>query len=95
MPVAQRYFEMYLSSSSLRSYKSAQTRYVKLCSKFSLLPYPLSETLLCSFATFLAQNGLKFQSIKCYLSALRHAQIANGFPDLNGSPPLRMHSPRH
>ena len=37
--------------------------------------------MLCSFATFLAQEGLKLQSIECYLSALRHAQIANGFPD--------------
>ena len=30
---------------------------------------------------YLAQEGLELQSIKCYLSALRHAQIANGFPD--------------
>lgn len=33
------------------------------------------------FATFLVQEGLKLQTIKCYLSTLRHAQIANGFPD--------------
>ena len=80
-PAAQRYFELSLSSSTTRSYKSAQSRYLNFCSRFSLAPFPLSETLLCSFATFLAQEGLRYQSIKCYLSALRHAQIASGFPD--------------
>ena len=81
MPAAQLYFAQSLSSSSSKSYKSAQSRYEKFCHQFSLVPYPLSETLLCSFASFLAQDGLKVQSIKCYLSALRYAQIANGFPD--------------
>ena len=81
MPAAQRYFAQSLSSSSARSYGSAQSRYVEFCHCFSLVPYPLNETLLCSFVTFLDQEGLKHQSIKCYLSALRHAQIANGFPD--------------
>ena len=45
-------------------------------------PFPLSETILCSFATYLAKEGLKYQSIKCYMyiSALRHAQITNWLP---------------
>ena len=81
MPAAQRYFSQSLSSSSTRSYSSAQSRYNRFCHQFSLAPFPLNETLLCSFATFLAQEGLRLQTIKCYLSALRHAQIANGFPD--------------
>ena len=78
MPAAQRYFAKTLSLSSARS---AQSCYVEFCHRFSPVPYPLNETLLCSFITFLDQEGLKHQSIKCYLSALRHAQIANGFPD--------------
>ena len=41
---------------------------------------PLLDTL-CSFATFLAKGTLKYLTIKCYLSALRHAQIAHGFID--------------
>ncbi len=56
-------------------------RYNRFCHQFSLAPFPLNETLLCSFATFLAQEGLRLQTIKCYLSALCHAQISNGFPD--------------
>ena len=81
MPAAKRYFAQSLSASSTRSYSSAQSRFIKFCHQFSLPPYPLNETLLCSFASFLAEEGLKLQTIKCYLSALRHAQIANGFPD--------------
>ena len=70
-----------MSTSSLHSYKSAQNHFCKFCSAFNLCPFPLSETILCSFATYLAKEGLKYQSIKCYISALRHAQIANSFPD--------------
>ena len=32
----------------------------------------------CLLAAFLAHQCLKFQSLSCYLSALRHLQIANG-----------------
>ena len=65
---AQHYFEKALSSSSGRSYNSAQNRFCRFCVAFNLGPFPLlSETTLCSLATFLANEGLKYRSIKCYL----------------------------
>ena len=42
---------------------------------------PLSEHSLYLFAVFLAEQGIKVQSIKCYLSGIRHLHIAAGFPD--------------
>lgn len=38
--------------------------------------------------TFLARQGLKIQTIKCYLSGVRSLQIANGFPDPQIGPNL-------
>ena len=42
---------------------------------------PLSEDTLVSYVAFLAQEGLKHQTIKCYLSAIHHFQIAASMPD--------------
>ncbi len=81
VPAAQRYFSQSLSFSSTRSYRLAQSRYNRFCHQFSLAPFPPNELMRHCSATFLAQKGLRLQTIKCYLSALRHAQIANGFPD--------------
>lgn len=44
-------------------------------------PYPANEDYLCKFCAFLANQGLSLQTIKCYLSAVRHQQIAMGFLD--------------
>ena len=41
----------------------------------------MSEELLTYFAAFLAGEGLKEQSIKTYISALRYLQITMGLPD--------------
>ena len=48
---------------------------------YVLDPLPVNEVILCSFVTFLATQGLKVQTIKCYLSGVRSLQIASGFPD--------------
>lgn len=44
-------------------------------------PFPISERLLTYYAAFLAEDGLKEQSIKTYIAALRHLQITMGLPD--------------
>ena len=41
----------------------------------------MTEQLLCSFAAFLADQGLAPQTGKSYLSAVRNLQISMGFPD--------------
>lgn len=52
------------------------------------MPFPVNENILCSFATFLATQGIKVQTIKCYLSGVRSLQIAYGFPDPQIGPNL-------
>ena len=52
------------------------------CTTYNVLnPFPLSEQLLCTFAAFLADQGLAPQTIKSYLAAVRNMQISLGFPD--------------
>lgn len=48
------------------------------CFNCGFPPLPLSERSVCLFAVFLAQQGLRPQTISSYLSALRHLQIAAG-----------------
>ena len=44
-------------------------------------PFPVSESILCYFASFLGCQQLSPQSIKTYLSGIRHTQITLGLPD--------------
>ena len=44
--------------------------------------FPLTEQLPCTFAAFLADQGLAPQTIKSCLSAVRNMQISLGLPDL-------------
>ena len=64
----------------MTSYSSAQKRYLAFCETYNLQPLPLSESVSCLFAAFLAHQGLKSQSVSVYLSALRHLQISAGLP---------------
>ena len=59
-----------------------KNRYVKFCSERKIAPLPLTEKNLCEYVAYLAQGGMKHQSIKCYLSAARHLQIMSGQGDL-------------
>ena len=43
--------------------------------------FPLTEHLMCYYASFLADQGLATQTVKGYLSALRNMQISLGLPD--------------
>ena len=40
-----------------------------------MVSIPTTEKNLCDYVAYLAQSNLKHQSIKCYLSAIRHLQI--------------------
>ncbi len=74
-------FKNGLAPSSAKAYASA--RFNSFCQKFNVpAPFPLSEATLCYFVSHLHEEGLKHQTIKCYLSGLRHAQIAAGLQDL-------------
>ena len=75
------YFQRALASSTQRSYASAQSRYLAFCNQFLIPPLPVQEIHLCRFASFLASDNVSHSTIKCYLSALRHMQIARNLPD--------------
>ena len=42
----------------------------------------MTEGKLGSFVAFVANSSLAYQTIKCYLSAIRHLQIESGMGDL-------------
>ena len=57
-------------------------RFHSFCTDYDIFtPFPLTEQLLCTFAAFLADQGLAPQTIKSYLSAVRNMQISLGLPD--------------
>ena len=77
----QRYFSKGLAKSTLTVYKSAQNRYLTFCSAYQFQPLPLTEPFVCYFSAFLADQGLRLQSIKAYISAIRHLQISAGLSE--------------
>ena len=75
------YFRSALVPSTQRSYESAKRRYQQFCVNTSKSPLPLTEDNLCSFAAYLADTGLAYQTINSYLSATKHLQIESGIAD--------------
>ena len=45
------------------------------------IPFPVSEAILCYYATYLAGQQLSPQTIKTYLAGIRHTQILLGLPE--------------
>ena len=57
-------------------------RFYNFCLQYNVTqPFPLTEQILCTFAAYLADQGLAPQTGKSYLSALRNMQISLGLPD--------------
>ena len=78
----QDYFRKGLAPSTQKSYSAASKRFHEFCGIYQIWnPFPVSENLLCSFAAFMANQGLAPQTIKSYLSAVRNLQLSLGLPD--------------
>ena len=75
------YLARSLAPSTLRTYSAGQRRYLAFCSAAGVPAMPMVEHTLCIFAAYLAQEGLTVQTIKIYLSALRHYHIIAGQGD--------------
>ena len=57
-------------------------RFHAFCVRYDIFnPFPVTEQVLCSFAAFLADQGLAPQTGKTYLAAIRSMQISLGLPD--------------
>ena len=78
-----QYYDTALAPSTLRTYRSAQTRYFNFCSAVSISPLPVNERHVCQFVATLAAEHVSHSSIKGYLSALRHLQISRVGEDPN------------
>ena len=70
-----------VAQSTLASYNAGKRRYYNFCAQFGFSPLHLSEVVLCQFVAFLFSESLSYQSIRSYLSAVRHLQITHGLPD--------------
>ena len=74
-------FTIGLAASTQRSYRSGQNRYLQFCRKGNIQPLPTSETTLCRFVSYLAEENLTHRTIKAYLSAIRYLHICEGCMD--------------
>ena len=79
--LAKKLFNKGLAPSTTRTYASSKQRYLIFCHTYNIPPLPLSEIKLYRYVSYLSAQQLKYQSIKCYLSAIRHLQISHGFAD--------------
>ncbi len=81
-PSIQRYFHGWLASSTQKTYGAALRRFYTFCTTFNVsTPFPVTEHLLCTFASFLADQGLAPQTGKAYISAVQSMQISLGLQD--------------
>ena len=80
--LVSHYFQCSLASSTQRSYTSAKRRYCQFCATYNINPLPANEEKLCSFSAFLAHDNISYQTIKCYLSAIKHMQVERGMGEL-------------
>ena len=83
----QRYVEPGLASVTRKSYQAGISRFYQFCTMYSVSdPLPVSQSLLCSFVSYLANAGLAYTTIKTYLSTIRHLQISRDLPEPRATP---------
>ncbi len=81
VPVVQELFVTGLAPATRRAYQSGTNRYRRFCSVYGVSPFPVSEQNLSFFVSILHRDGLSGATVKGYLAAVRHAQIALGMGD--------------
>jgi hypothetical protein len=68
-PSAQSYYRQGLAESTQKSYRAAMKCFQGFCEPFNVsTPFPVMEYTLCSFAAYLADQGLTPQTIMTELS---------------------------
>ena len=78
----QKYFEHGLAGTTRRTYQSGINKFVHFCNIYHVTnPLPVSQSLLCSYISHLANSGLAYSTIKTYLAAVRYLQISNDLPE--------------
>ena len=80
-PVVQELFAAGLAASTRGSYPMRERRYIIFCQTSNLVPFPVTEPTLIAFVASLYTQRLVTGTVKSYLAAVRHAQIAIGLGD--------------
>ena len=85
----QELFAAGLADSTQKAYKSGERSYAEFCTRTDVTPFPTKETF-SAFIAHLYREGLAASTVKSYLAAVRHAQIALGLgdPKMAGIPQL-------
>ena len=86
----EQFFKYGLAESIQRTYAAAKRRYLHFCNLYSFNSISTSEHVLCQYVAHLSIAGLIHITIKCYLSAVHHLQIAErrGDPGISNMPRL-------
>lgn len=78
----QFFSEKGVAASTQSVYQASLRKFSYFCSLFNIVsPFPVSESILCYFASYLATIHLSPQTIKTYLAGIRHTQIRLGLPE--------------
>ena len=77
-PTLQRLLQAGLAAYTQRAYMEGKRKYLTFCQESGMPPLPVTEQKLSAFGV---NQGLKHQTVKCYLSAVRHLQISSGGGD--------------
>ena len=90
--VACSMYQAGLASSTQKSYSAGKKQLLSFFDQAGLTPLPVSETQMCQFVAFLKEKGLRHQTAKFYLSAMRHLQISQGYgdPKMSSMPRLEL-----
>ena len=77
-PVVQRLMQAGLAPSTQRTYAAGKKKFLTFCQESNITPLPVTESKLINFVAYSVSKG---QTIKCYLSAVRHLQVTCGGGD--------------
>ena len=78
----QHFCSQGIAPSTYKTYQAALKRIAIFSSTYDTLsPFPVSESVLCYFATYLACQNLSPQTVKVYLVAIWYMQITLGLPE--------------
>lgn len=70
-----------LAESTKKTYNSSQKRYRGFCERAGYPAVPATRGMLCEFASHLADEGLKYATIKVYMAGVRNLHVSKGLED--------------
>ena len=79
--VIRELFAAGLAATSQRTYQTGERKYVTFCQVHKLTPFLAMEPVLTAFVATLHTQGLAVRTVKSYLAAVCHTQIAIGLGD--------------